>query len=214
MFIYIIRIKSIARSLKTFSKLLCCLTIFSGSLQAAVVNFDLTALTFGSTNQTLSGDSEDLELTLATNDSWDGTNPGIAGHSFNGLVVLPQFDANITMTMTFSFNKDVRIIGYVFSHASFRQENHSATLSVDNQSIEVPEPVVGSDFESFSTSLEIAVGKTLSLSASKTIPTPGPQPEHLQWSSLRVETIPEPSTYVLLAGLGASILCLRRFLKR
>ena len=220
-------------ALKVLTQCLCLSCVFVASLQAVVFNFDLSQVTDGQTAHTLSLDGGNLTLDIATNSDWDGdvdsnkfpftapnnSNPGFAVNFYGpneGLTIFPIDEAslNIPMTMTFRFNQDVTILGYVFG--SIAGGTASVSLANNTQNLTMNEPSIDytgdptADFFGFSSEINMKAGEILTLTATKT-QTFG-WAGNLSWSSLRVETIPEPSTYALLAGLGASILCLRRFL--
>ena len=185
--------------------------------QGMLVSFDLSQVTNGATSYQFTNSASGLTLNMSTNDRWeDGGYPQAAigfisngtdaQQGFVGLGVLEETNG---FTMTFRFNKQVRLESYTISSVETPFDgDERIRLSDGTSTTEESTNAVG-DYN-FTNRFEVAANTDLTLTSIN--PSyPSVTDQHIIWRHFRVTVIPEPGTYGLfLGGVALTLLIKRR----
>ena len=182
------------------------------------MSFDLAQVTSGATSYRFNDSASGLILDMSTNDRWkDGGNPQEAvGFTTNsdaqqGFVGLGVLEETNGFTMTFRFNKTIRLESYTISSIETPFDGDEfVRLSDGTQTTQEGNRAVG-DYN-FANRFEVAANTDLTLtSINPTYPTAPNVDQHILWRHFRVTVIPEPGTYGLyLGGLVLALTVCRR----
>ena len=186
-----------------------------------LVSFDLSQVTNAATSYRFTDNTTGLILDMSTNDRWDDggdpqaaigfTTNSDAQQGFVGMGVLEETDG---FTMTFRFNKTIRLESYTISSIETPFEGDEfVQLSDGTQTTQEGNRAVG-DYN-FANRFEVAANTDLTLtSINPTYPTTPNVDQHIIWRYFRVTVIPEPGTYALLLGGLVLTLALALAVKR
>ena len=189
--------------------------------QSMLVSFDLSQVTNAATSYQFTDDASGLTLNMSTNDRWeDGGNlQADVGFFANvdpqegpvGLGVLEETDG---FTMTFRFNKRIRLESYTISTVSTPFDGDEQIRLSDGTSTTTESTNTVGDYH-FTNRFEVAANTDLTLtSINPNYPDVGNDPDavdqHILWRYFRVTVIPEPETYALLFGGAALALAILR----
>jgi hypothetical protein len=187
----------------------------TGHSQSLLVSFDLSEVTNAATSYQFTDSASGLVLNMSTNDRWeDGGDPtATIGFVANadpqqgdlGLGVLEETNG---FTMTFRFNKTIRLVSYSVSAQLALDNDDKIRLSDGTNTTEESNTALGD--HNFTNGFEVAANTDLTLtSINPAYPTNGDQ--HMLWRYFRVAVIPEPGTYALiLGGVSVGLVALRR----
>ena len=185
--------------------------------QGMLVSFDLSLVNHGATQYQLIDTNSGLTLDMSTNDRWeDGGNSqtpiGFLANadSQQGAIGLGVLEETNGFTMTFRFNRKVRLESYTISGVLTPFDgDERIRLSDGTSTTEESTNAVG-DYN-FTNRFEVVANTDLTLtSINPTYPTAAGVDQHIMWRYLRVTVIPEPETYALLFGSAALALALHR----
>jgi hypothetical protein len=179
--------------------------------QSALVAFDLSSVTNGATQYQFINSASGLTLDMSTQDRWqDSGNPQAAvgfisnANSQQGFVGLGVLEETDGFTMTFRFNKRVRLESYTISSVQTPFDDDEFVRLSNGTSTTTESTKAVGDYN-FTNRFEVAANTDLTLtSINPTYPSATDVDQHIIWRYFRVTVIPEPETYALLLG-GATL---------
>ena len=194
-------------------------TIVSLSVQAQIVNFDLTQIQ-NAAAQTLY--ETGISATFTAVHSWNSEGDTDSFPYFNansgGLVILQNTRTNDDQ-MTISFSRDVKLVGFTVFTPLPDLNGKYISAGFENSNAKIRFTIGGTDYDTgdniaiygpgtFNATLSnviVSAGTDITLTS---IVDPNVGAE-VTWSNIRVEIVPEPSAYALILGGGYSF-CLEK----
>lgn len=191
--------------------------------QSILVSFDLSLVTNAATSHQFTDTASGLTMDMSTNDRWEdgGDQDAAIGFVANadptkegGILGLGVLEETNDFTMTFRFNKRVRLESYTISGVRTPFDGDERIRLSDGTSTTEESTIAVGDYN-FTNRFEVAANTDLTLtSINPTYPDvvndPTATDQHIIWRHFRVTVIPEPATYVLLFGGAALSLTILR----
>ncbi len=199
-------------------------TIVSLSVQAQIVNFDLTQIQ-NAAAQTLY--ETGISATFTAVHSWNSEGDTDSFPYFNansgGLVILQNTRTNDDQ-MTISFSRDVKLVGFTVFTPLPDLNGKYISAGFENSNAKIRFTIGGTDYDTgdniaiygpgtFNATLSnviVSAGTDITLTS---IVDPNVGAE-VTWSNIRVEIVPEPSAYALILGGGVLLLLRKRRFRR
>ena len=196
-------------------------TIVSLSVQAQIVNFDLTQFAINDVVRTIN--TAEASATFTALDSFGSEAQGMDEFApsfavINGIELVRR-DRTDNDVFTISFTKDVKLVGYNVYGAnpgnylsSYQGSTANLIFTIAGNSYNTGDAVGIVGYNNFAPDLSnviISAGTVVSVQSIVPATTIA-----ASWTNLRVEVVPEPSAYALILGGGVLLLLRKRRSRR